>query len=121
MAAESIDQRLFDIVERLSDKVDTMQNVVNDVKIDVATIKERQEKHYVLNDSEHQNMVSLIAGTKTDVDEIKEEITGLKESDDNQQSILDQRTGMHIALKWVIGILATIASGGIGWFLAKMG
>lgn len=118
---ESTDKRLFDIVERLSDKVDTMQTVVNDVKIDVATIKERQEKHYVLNDSEHQNMVSLISGTKEDVDEIKEEITGLKESDNNQQSVLDKRSGMHVALAWVIGILATIASGGIGWLLAKLG
>ncbi len=118
---EPTDQRLFDIVERLSDKVDSMQGVVNDVKIDVATIKERQEKHYVLNDKEHQNMVSLIAGTKTDIDEIKEEITDLKESDDNQQSVLDKRSGMHSALAWIIGILATIASGGIGWLLAKMG
>ena len=38
---EPTDQRVFDIVERLSDKVDSMQGVVNDVKIDVATIKER--------------------------------------------------------------------------------
>lgn len=118
---ESAEQRIFDVVERLSDKVDSMQNVVNDVKIDVATIKERQEKHYVLNDREHQNMVSLIADTKTDVDEIKEEITGLKESDDNQQSLLDRRNGMHSALKWIIGVLATIASGGIGWLLARLG
>ena len=118
---ESAEQRLFDIAERLSDKVDSMQTVVNDVKIDVATIKERQEKHYVLNDREHQNMVSIIADTREDIDNIKNEITGLKENDDNQQSILDKRTGMHSALKWAIGIFATIASGGIGWFLAKMG
>jgi len=98
-----------------------MQTVVNDVKIDVATIKERQEKHYVLNDREHQNMAALIADTKDDIDNIKQEISGLKENDDNQQSVLDKRHGMHSALKWIIGILATIASGGIGWFLAKMG
>lgn len=121
MATEPTDPRLFDIVERLSDKVDMMQNVVNDVKIDVATIKERQEKHYVLNDSEHQNMGSIIALTKKDIDNIKEEIAGLKESDDNQRSILDKRSGMHSALKWVIGIIATLGAGGIGWFLAKMG
>ena len=118
---DSAEQRLFDIAERLSDKVDSMQTVVNDVKIDVATIKERQEKHYVLNDREHQNMVSLIADTKEDVDNIRNEITGLKESDDNQQSVLDKRSGMHSALAWIIGILATIASGGIGWLLAKLG
>lgn len=121
MRTEPADQRLFDIVEHLSNKVDTMQTIVNDVKIDVATIKERQEKHYVLNDKEHQNMMTVIAGTKEDVDNIKKEIVGLKENHDNQQSILDKRSGMHAALKWIIGILATLASGGIGWFLAKMG
>lgn len=121
MKTEPVDQRLFDIVEHLSNKVDTMQTIVNDVKIDVATIKERQEKHYVLNDKEHQNMMTVIAGTKEDVDNIKKEIVSLKENNHNQQSILDKRSGMHSALKWIIGILATLASGGIGWFLAKMG
>ena len=121
MRTEPTDQRLFDIVEHLSDKVDTLQTVINDVKIDVATIKERQEKHYVLNDKEHQSMMTVIAGTKEDVDNIKKEIVSLKKNNDNQQSILDKRSGTHAALKWIIGILATLASGGIGWFLAKMG
>lgn len=97
-----------------------MQTVINNVKIDVATIKEQQEKHYLLNDKEHQNMVTIIEGTKEDIDNIKTEIIGLKESNDNQQSILDERSGIHAALKWMIGILATLGAGGLGWFLAQI-
>ena len=115
------ESRLFTVVERLADKLDAMGTVVTEVKVDVATIKERQEKHYVLNDQEHSNMVSLIAGTKTDIDEMKGELASLKEGHDTQQSVLDQRTGMHIAVKWAIGLLVTLASGGMGWLLARMG
>ena len=107
-------------IERLFDKLEDLKDVVNAVKIDVATIKSNQSKHYELNDREHQNMVSLIADTKTEVDGIKEEISGLKEGHDDQQEVLNKRDGMHSVISWIIRGLGAFCVGGAGWFLAKL-
>ena len=107
-----------DTIQRLFEKLDTLKDVVNEVKIDVATIKEKQSKHYELNDREHQNMVSLIADTKTEVDAVKEEITDLKEGHDEQQSALDEREGERkgerriLARGWEL-LIALIAGGAL--------
>ena len=107
-------------IERIFEKLDTLKDVVNEVKIDVATIKEKQSKHYELNDKEHQNMVSIIADTKSEVDDIKEEISGLKEGHDDQQEVLNKRDGMHIVILWILRGVGAFAVGGAGWFLAKL-
>lgn len=109
-----------DTIQRLFEKLDTLKDVVNAVKIDVATIKSNQSKHYELNEKEHQNMVSLIADTKIEVDDIKQEISGLKEGHDNQQEVLNKRDGMHSVILWILRGLGAFAVGGAGWFLAKL-
>ena len=113
MASEDTTQRLFE-------KLDTLKDVINEVKTDVAVIKEKQSKHYELNDKEHQNMVSIIADTKIEVDDIKEEISGLKEGHDEQQSVLDVRTGIHKAVWWIVGGVGAFFAGGAGWILSQL-
>ena len=109
-----------DTIQRLFEKLDTLKDVVNEVKIDVATIKSNQSKHYELNDKEHQNMVAIIADTKTEVDDIKEDISGLKEGHDEQQSVLDVRQGMHKIVWWILGGVGAFIAGGAGWILSKV-
>ena len=109
-----------DTTQRLFEKLDILKDVINDVKIDVATIKTNQSKHYELNDKEHQNMVSIIADTKVEVDDIKEEISGLKKGHDTQQKVLDTRSGMNTVLLWILRGVGAFSVGGAGWFLAKV-
>ena len=115
-----------DTIKRLFEKLDTLKDAVNEVKIDVVTIKSNQSKHYELNDKEHQNMVAIIADTKTEVDDIKEDISGLKDDHDKQQSVLDVRKGERRVLGrgWEL-LIALIAGGALlaigKWFIDRIG
>lgn len=106
MPSEDTTQRLFDKLERL-------QGEMHDVKVDVAVIREKQERYYNQNEMEHNQLTASFA-------ELKEDIGSLKEGHNAQQSTLDKRTGMHSAVKWLIGIGITFTAGGLGWLLHSL-
>ena len=107
--------------QNLFDRLDKLKDSVNEVRLDIAVIKEKQLKHYDLNEIEHQNMMSLVSETKTEIDDILVQIEGLKDKDESHDKMLYVRKGVHKVVWYIIGGIGAFICGGAGWFLSKLG
>lgn len=84
-----------------------------DMKADIARLETTVESHFQQNDQAHNQMHSNIV-------DVKERVRKLEESDDRQDSILDQRIGSH-KLGWsIVGFVVVIFSGAAGYYLPKI-
>ena len=85
-----------------------IKDEVHQIDKDVIQVKETQKHHYDLNQTDHNNMVSMITS-------IQDELKSLQEVDAEQDKTIAQAKGAKSMLGWIIasGIALLAAVGTI--------
>ena len=102
---------------KIFEKLDRLTETINDVRISVVKIEERQTSNFQQNEQDHNNLTSMIV-------EIREDLERLKQSDEAQEAHIQKSRGKGIIYNKIFQIvLAFIGAGGLvalGSFIAKL-
>lgn len=85
----------------------------SNMREDIARLETTVESHFQQNDQAHTQMHANIV-------DVKERVENLEETQDDHQSILDQRIGSHKVIWAIVGINVAIISGAAGHYLPKI-
>ena len=96
---------------KLFEKIDDLKSEIHDVKLDVAVIKERQERHYEQNETEHNQL-------RADVVDIKESIDNLEEGHHEQEKDIEKGKFVFGGI-WQV-IIAAAGGGLIVWLIKEL-